>query len=103
MVEMLEMIKKELSIDSKILFLLKQIYIYIYARNEQSFTWKWIRPYETIYQRKNRVGLGPVGTSFPFVCVWNAWLWLLDLGRAMCTLVFIDIQICNNWKHELKT
>ena len=38
MVEMLEMIKKELSIDSKILFLLKQIYIYIYARNEQSFT-----------------------------------------------------------------
>ena len=40
MVEMLEMIKKELSIDSKILFLLKNIYIYIYiyARNEQSFT-----------------------------------------------------------------
>ena len=37
---MLEMIKKELSIDSKILFLLKKIYIfiYIYARNEQSFT-----------------------------------------------------------------
>ena len=30
MVEMLEMIKKELSIDSKILFLLKKIYIYIY-------------------------------------------------------------------------
>ena len=78
MVEMLEMIKKELSIDSKILFLLKKIYIfiYIYARNEQSFTWKWIRPYETIYQRKSRVGLGPVGTRFFLLFVWE----MLDFG-----------------------
>ena len=57
------------------------IYIYIYrerererereARNEPSFTSKWIRPYETIYQRKNRVGLGPVCTSFFLLFVWE--------------------------------
>ena len=56
------------------------------ARNEPSFTSKWIRPYETIYQRKNRVGLGLVCTSFFLLFVWEMLTLVIRFRRATCTL-----------------